>query len=834
MSPTPHNSVEVFYSYAHEDEALRDELKKHLANLKRQGVITDWYDRDISAGAEWNEDIARHLESARVVLLLISPDFMNSDYINDVEVKRAMERHESGRVIPVILRPVDWEGALFSKLQALPTDAKAVTLWNNQDEAFLTVAKAIRVALQELDGQSGSHVMRPNIPRPPTVGFVARRDKDGRDIIERLQEELAPSQNQLVVLSGGGGVGKTTLAEEAMRVLNAVFNQRVVLTSALGRDDYSLSTLLDDIVTQLGHPELRAVPPDKKEAQVQVLVASASTLIILDNLETIKGDESGRCFDFLNKRVSCPALITGREWIDGAHNIKISAMEPDEASEFLNRLIQQARDSSVFGQVNRGRIMTASERTPAVMEWIVGQIDLAMDPDTVLDELAHGGGDAAQQVFDRSFWLPQMGDDGRATLLALSLFAPDASRSGLIKVSGFGNNVKRLDEAVKRLARLHLLKPAGPRLIVAGLTRELAQARLSRDARADDFRKQFIAYFVSYAKTHAQSTGEDYDALETEKDNLLNAMDMAFEMKDWDGVTELAYLIARPVGGILGVRGYWDEALKRNEQAFKAAHATSIEINVGNFAHNQAVIHQNRGQLDKARRLYQQSLEISQKLGDQSGIAGTLHNLAALAQAHGELDEARRLYQQSLGIEQKLGHQSGIAGTLHNLAALAQAEGELDEARRLYQQTMEISQKLGNQSGIASTLHNLAALAQAQGELDEARRLYQQSLEIEQKLGNQSGIASTLNNLAALAQAQGESDEARRLYWKSLGINQRLGNQSGIAGTVYQLGTLAENTGDKREAARLFREALEIFEKLGSPDAEIARRSLARVEGISS
>src|ERR1700674_5538908 len=143
MTPEPHNSVEVFYSYAHEDEKLRDELVKHLANLRRQGVITEWYDRDISAGKEWDAEIEQHLNSANVILLLISPDFMNSDYSNDVEVKRAMERHEAGdaRVIPIILRPVDWEGAPFSKLQALPTDAKPVTSWDDPDEAFLSVVK---------------------------------------------------------------------------------------------------------------------------------------------------------------------------------------------------------------------------------------------------------------------------------------------------------------------------------------------------------------------------------------------------------------------------------------------------------------------------------------------------------------------------------------------------------------------------------------------------------------------------------------------------------------------------------------------------------------------
>ena len=140
MSPTSKASepVEVFFSYAHEDEALRDELEKHLAILKWQGVITGWHDRKIGAGREWEGEISTHLNTARVILLLISPDFLASDYCYDVEMKRAMQRHDAreARVIPVILRPVDWKGAPFGKLQALPTDAKSVTTWTNQDEAF--------------------------------------------------------------------------------------------------------------------------------------------------------------------------------------------------------------------------------------------------------------------------------------------------------------------------------------------------------------------------------------------------------------------------------------------------------------------------------------------------------------------------------------------------------------------------------------------------------------------------------------------------------------------------------------------------------------------------
>src|SRR6266567_4117651 len=143
-------SIELFYSYAHEDEPLRQELEKHLSLLKRQGYITGWHDRDISAGQEWKHEIDSHLDSAQIILLLVSPDFMASDYCYDIEVKRAIQRHESGeaRVIPVILRPVDWKDAPFGKLRPLPTNGIAVTSWSNPDAAFLDVVQGIRKAIE--------------------------------------------------------------------------------------------------------------------------------------------------------------------------------------------------------------------------------------------------------------------------------------------------------------------------------------------------------------------------------------------------------------------------------------------------------------------------------------------------------------------------------------------------------------------------------------------------------------------------------------------------------------------------------------------------------------
>jgi len=144
--------VEVFYSYSHKDERLLDKLRNHLTQFKREGLIADWHDRRIGAGSEWKEQIDRHLDSARVILLLVSADFLASDYCYDVEMRRALERHDAGeaRVIPVILRAVDWQGAPFGKLQALPKDGKPVTTWSNRDAAYVDIARGIRQAVEGL------------------------------------------------------------------------------------------------------------------------------------------------------------------------------------------------------------------------------------------------------------------------------------------------------------------------------------------------------------------------------------------------------------------------------------------------------------------------------------------------------------------------------------------------------------------------------------------------------------------------------------------------------------------------------------------------------------
>ncbi|HYU76793.1 MAG TPA: TIR domain-containing protein [Ktedonobacteraceae bacterium] len=153
--------LSVFISYAHEDELLRQQLETHLSLLRRGGSIADWHDRQIMPGAQWAQEIDEHLETASIILLLVSPDFLDSDYCYDIEMKRALERHQRGkaRVIPIILRPCDWRTSPFAYLQCLPRDGEAVTTWQNLDEAFTTIADGLRrvIERQQIPTRSLSH-----------------------------------------------------------------------------------------------------------------------------------------------------------------------------------------------------------------------------------------------------------------------------------------------------------------------------------------------------------------------------------------------------------------------------------------------------------------------------------------------------------------------------------------------------------------------------------------------------------------------------------------------------------------------------------------------------
>jgi TIR domain/Macro domain len=147
----------VFVSYAREDEQLRRKLSNHLGGLRQGGYISEWSDGQIIPGQEWAPEIVRQLDEADIILLLITDSFLGSDFIGRVELARALERHRRGEaiVIPVILKPADWQSTGLAGLQALPKDSKPVSTWADHDTAYLNIAQGLHRTIDKWRATQG-------------------------------------------------------------------------------------------------------------------------------------------------------------------------------------------------------------------------------------------------------------------------------------------------------------------------------------------------------------------------------------------------------------------------------------------------------------------------------------------------------------------------------------------------------------------------------------------------------------------------------------------------------------------------------------------------------
>lgn len=205
--------VRVFLSYSRRDVALLRELDRHLAILRGEDRIELWWESEIEAGDDWAAEIGNNVETAQLFLLLVSPDFIASDVLNSRELHRMLERHASGaaRVIPIILRPCDWQATSLAKLQMLPRDGQPITRWEDRDTAFMEVVQGIRRAVESLGSPPATRAAEvslwPSELRARRIRLRNIRCFEVLDLDLTVEGRPAP----LVLLVGENSSGKSTL-----------------------------------------------------------------------------------------------------------------------------------------------------------------------------------------------------------------------------------------------------------------------------------------------------------------------------------------------------------------------------------------------------------------------------------------------------------------------------------------------------------------------------------------------------------------------------------------------------------------------------------------------
>ncbi len=850
--------IEIFCSYAHEDETWLRELETHLSLLKRQGLISLWHDRRITPGTDWASTIDAHLETASVILLLVSADFFASDYCYGIEMKRALEREAAGeaRVLPILVRKADWADAPFAHLQALPTDAKPLASWRNKDTALADVAAGIRRAIVEDLPQLTASALRAALPKIwnvpyPRNPFFLGRDNELLRIRQNLQIGQAMALSQPQAISGLGGIGKTQLALEYAYCYHqdytAVLWARAESIEALTSSYVALATLLN-------LPEREA---KEQEVTVQAvktwLLTHRSWLLILDN-----ADDLALLPAFLPQALAGHLLLTTRAVATGrlAHRLEIETLPPGLGALFLLRRAALLAPDAELSHISHQQQELAMQISEAL-----GGLPLALDQAGAY--LEETGTDLADywQIYQRhraallrerrglvadhpepvattwslSFLRVEEKNPAAAELLRLCAFlSPDAIPEEILTegASSLGPVLApvtadpfRLNQALEALRAYSLVRrdPKEKTLSIHRLVQAVLQETLEEKER--HIWRERVMLAVNAAFPHAKHNTW------SQRERLLSQALLAAQFIETDQfISEKAGHLLDKTASYLHERALYAEAeplylrgLQIFEQHLGPEHPFTVKC-LGNLA----ALYHRRSKYAEAELLFQRVLRIWEQYQypDYLHMAESFNNLALLYKEQGKYAEAELFYQRAQQIfEQHLGpeHPSTVK-CLTNLALLYNEQDKYAQAEPLFRRAFAAyEQHLGPEHPNAGFLYNgLAILYHKQGKYAEAEPLYQRALRIrEQQWGPEHPeVADSLNNLATLYKEQGKYAEAEPLFLRTIRIREQYqgSEHPDVAYPLNNLATLYYEQGKYAEAEPLFLRTIRIREQHLGPE----------------
>jgi tetratricopeptide (TPR) repeat protein len=815
-------SATIFYSYAHTDEHLRDKLASHLNSLERQGLISAWHDRKIIPGTDWAKTIDIHLNESSIILLLVSPNFINSNYCYGIEMQRAIERHDANeaRVIPILLRPVHWQGTPIARFQVLPTNAKSITEWRNRDKALADVVKGIQAAIEDLHtlsirAPSSSFPPVWNIPYPKNPFFTGREDQLTRIATTLRQNrtvaltqpgtsDRASETSTPQAISGLGGIGKTQIAVEyAYRyrsdyqaVLWAQANTREILVSSF----VAIAKLLN-------------LPEKDVKNQATVIAAvkewmktHTQWLLIMDN-----GDQLEIVNEFIPPAFGGHILLTTRAQAMGrlAQRIVVDTMSPDVGTLFLLRRAAVIQASTPLEQAPEKERETAKE---FVRE--MGGLPLALDQAGAyieetnsslidylnlyrkrkFDLLKQRGGiisdhpEPVATTWSLSFEQVEQTNPAAAELLRLCAFlSPDAIPEEIItqgaihlgpQIQPLTQDTFAFNEALKALQSYSLIN----RDMV---NNTLSIHRLVQEVLKEEMDQESYRLWTERAVLAVNEVFPHMDFLVWNQCErcLSNAQVCALLIEQNRIIIPAASRLLNEAGRYLTDRRRYTEAeailqqaLALREQQLGSEHpdtATSL-ICLGNLYFVQQ-------SYAEAEPFYKRTLTIREKCFGPRHLATAtaMNNLGDVYIAQKKYTEAESLCTQALSIRKELlgVEHPTTAASLKSMGDFYSSQGKYTEAEPFYKQALTIrEQHLGSMHILtARSLDSLVHLYNLWGKYNEAEPLQIRALTIfEQLLGieHPSTIAS-LKLLSQLYYAQGLYVQAEPLMQKIFAIQER-------------------------------------------------------------
>jgi tetratricopeptide (TPR) repeat protein len=843
--PSPGVPAQLFYSYSHKDENLRDQLARHLSALTRDKLISGWYDREMTAGTKWKGEIDDHLKTASVILLLVSSDFLASDYCNDVELKCALERDGNGeaRVIPVILRPCDWQNSAFSHLQALPKNAKPVTRWSNRDEAWLSVVEGIRVALKKMGymgspATAGIAVANPpassvsastleqissTIPVLHALHQLAAPPADFTGRVDELKELLAAVKTGGVTISGLqglGGVGKTALALKLAEQLKQDYPDAQFYLDLKGVTQPLTPRDAMAYIVRAWHPTAQL--PEKEEELASIyrsVLDGKRVLLLMDNARDAQQVAP------LIPPAGCLLLVTSRKHftLPGLFEKNLDKLPPQDARDLLLRIASRLKKEKTDQVDELARLcgyLPLALRAVASALQTMKNISLADCVRNMADRRQRLKLTESDAALQSSYDL--LSDDLRQKFRFLSVFPntfdqaaaaavweipPESAQDPLGEL--FAYSLVEFDETTNRYF-LHDLV----RLFVGELL-NASKLYTAQKRHAGHYLEVLRVADALYEKGSGSVT-RGLALFDLEVTNIRAGHDwVVAHQQDDDSIAEWCW--EYPDAGVycLSLRQHPRESIRWLEPALSAARRLKRRNWEGQALGNLGLMFARLGEYRRAIENYEKALEIVRDIGDRRGESAALGNLGLAYKNLGQYRRAIEYQEKRMEITRELGDRRGEGQALGNLGTAYDIMGEYRRGIECHEQSLTILREMGDRLGEGQVLGNLGLAYNRLGDHRRAIEYHEQNLGVAREIGDRRGEGNALGNLGVAYDRLGEHRRAIEYYEQSLTIMREMGHRLGEGATLGNLGSAYYNLGKYRRAIEYYEQQLQITREIG-------------------
>jgi tetratricopeptide (TPR) repeat protein/transcriptional regulator with XRE-family HTH domain len=662
------------------------------------------------------------------------------------------------------------------------------------------------------------HSALPPIQRPSRSEYFMGREAE----LAQLLEYLKPGK--VVILDSLEGVGKTTLATEALWQLAPpeLFPHGILYYDCYSHPQIKL--ILEQIVLTLG--ELPRPTPDLAAEQT---MAEQQALIVLDGAEM--ANDLG---ELLDTHGSCGLLIIGRTPLPLStaaeyerHQITLKPFSVEQAAALLRiwgkrrakdkgvcrDLAQLAGPHPLAMRLIGAYLYTSKENAPFYLSW------LKETPLAGLDESSRPL-HSIPLILEHS--LKQVSETARQALGVAGVLALSPFDRKLI-AKALGVSVPEIGQALKELMNYGFLwrEKTGWYQITHSLVMAYAQQQLPP---TKEVLQQLTGGYISLAKKQGVSGQAGFRRLESEWPHLRAILNLCAKERDWKAVQRLTWA----VDDYLNLYNRWHERIETLKMGLVAAQETNNRQNEGAFLGALGTTYYTLGQARQANQYEQQSRAIARRGGRRLSHK---QEQPPVTSADG-IQQAIEYYHQALEIARKLGNRHNEEDYLSKLGLVYKYHNKVEQAIEYHQQALTISRQVGSQRTEAIHLSNLGNAAMALGDSERAAEYHQQALLLSRIIGDRPAEGTYLNNLGALCIAQGNFEPAIQYYEQALAISREIGNPQTEGADLGSLGVAYYFQGNSEKAKEYLDQMQTLLQNNYSPHTTLVRKLMSSFEQI--